>query len=119
MSTIIDGKLISTQNFLAANNLKLNIGKTQLLRSASRQQHVGNGGENILLNAVDELGNRIKPMDTAKILGITFNKTLSWNNHIEISKDALVPKLKKKLGALKFTSRNASYGAKIKLAMDA
>ena len=105
MSNEIDLKLVSIQDFLAANNLKLNISKTQVLRTASRQQHVGNKGERILL---DELGERIKPRDSAKILGIVFNKTLSWNNHLEIGKEALIPKLKKKLGALKFTSRYAS-----------
>ena len=69
-----------------------------------------------MLEAVDELGQRIKPFDNAKVLGIIFNKTLSWTNHLEVGKDALIPKLKKKLGALKFTSCKASYKAKIKLA---
>ena len=93
------------QKFLAANNLKLNIIKTQLLRCASRQQHVGNRGDKILLEARDENGDKIKPSDSAKILGITFNKTLSWTNHLEVGKDSLVQKLKKRLGALKFTSK--------------
>ena len=116
VSSKIDKKLISIQNFLAANNLKLNINKTQLLRCASRQQHVGNRGDKILLEARDENGDKIKPSDSAKILGITFNKTLSWTNHLEVGKDSLIQKLKKKLGALKFTSRYASYSAKMKLA---
>ena len=37
MSEKIDNKLIIIEDFLAANNLKLNISKTQILRTASRQ----------------------------------------------------------------------------------
>ena len=115
LSVEIDSKLISTKEFLAANNLKLNIGKTQVLRTASRQQHVGNKGERILLEAVDDLGKRIKPKENAKVLGIIFSKTLTWADHLEIGKDAMIPKLNKKLGALKFTCKAASYDAKVNL----
>ena len=86
------------------------------MRIASRQQHVGNRGEKILLEAVDDKGERIRPLESAKILGIIFIKTLSWSSHLDIGKEALIPKLKKKLGALKFTSKYATYKAKLKLA---
>ena len=42
LSIKIDNQLLRVNDFLAANNLKLNISKTQLLRTASRQQHAGN-----------------------------------------------------------------------------
>ena len=41
-------------DILDANNLKLNIDKTDLLRVASRQQHSGNKGEKIKLKDTDK-----------------------------------------------------------------
>ena len=43
-------------------------------------------------------------------------KTLVWSDFLESGKEAMIPKLKKKLGALKFTCKYASYKAKEKLA---
>ena len=70
----------------------------------------------MLLDAKDENDVNISPKESAKILGITFNKALNWREYVEVGKNAMVPKLKRKLGALKFTSRKASRNAKIKLA---
>ena len=63
LSIKIDNNLIKVEEFLAANNLKLNISKTQILRTASRQQHVGNKTENIALEAKNDKGDNIKPAD--------------------------------------------------------
>ena len=73
----IDSKLISISDFLAANNLKLNVKKTQLLRTASRQQHVGNKGERIMLKAKSEKGKNIIPTENATILGLIVSKNLT------------------------------------------
>merc|ERR1712240_296335 len=54
LSLKIDSQLLKIKEFLAANNLKLNISKTQILRTASRQQHAGNKRENIVLKANNE-----------------------------------------------------------------
>ena len=116
LSVKIDNKLIKVEEFLAANNLKLNISKTQILRTASRQQHVGNKGENISLEAKNDKGENIKPSESAKILGITFHKSLIWREYIEAGKEAMVTNLKRKLGALKHTSKFASFNTRVKLA---
>ena len=50
------------------------------------------------------------------ILGLIFSKTITWRDYLESGKEAIIPKLMKKLGALKFTCRNTSYKAKEKLA---
>ena len=96
--------------------MKLNIKKTQLLRTASRQQHAGNKKENIKLQAKNEKDEHIVPANSAKILGLIFNKTLTWRDFIEVGKEAMVVKLKKKLGALKFAGKYATYKARLKLA---
>ena len=59
LSLKIDSKLVSISDFLAANNLKMNIGKTKLIRVVSRQQHSGNGEGKILLKAMDKKVKRI------------------------------------------------------------
>ena len=112
----IDTKLVSISDFLAANNLKMNIDKTELIRVASRQQHSGNRGERILLEATNNMGERISPSNNAKILGILFMKTMVWRDYLEVGKDAVILRLKKKLGALKFTCKYASVKAREKLA---
>ena len=116
LSMKIDNQLLRVKEFLAANNLKLNISKTQILRTASRQQHAGNKRENIMLKAKNEKDEHIVPANSAKILGVIFNKTLVWKDFIEMGKEAMVVKLKKKLGALKFASKYATYKTRLKLA---
>ena len=116
LSMRIDNTLIEIHDFLAANNLKLNISKTQVLRTASRQQLVGNRTEGVVLEAKNENMENIRPLTSAKILGVRFSKSLTWKDFLEVGTEAIIPKLKKKLGALKFTCRKASYNAKLKLA---
>ena len=94
----------------------MNISKTQILRTASRQQHVGNQRENIVLSAKNDKGENIRPANCAKILGVIFNKSLVWREFLEVGKEAMVGKLKRKLGALKFASKFSTYNTRIKLA---
>ena len=116
ISLKIDDQLLKIEDFLAANNLKLNISKTQILRTASRQQHVGNQRENIVLSAKNDKGENIKLANCAKILGVIFNKALVWREFLEVGQEAMVGKLKRKLGALKFASKFSTYNTRIKLA---
>ena len=89
---------------------------TQILRTASRQQHAGNKRENIVLKAKNDKDEYIVPADCAKILGVIFNKSLIWKEFIEIGNEAMVGKLKRKLGALKFASKYSTYKTRLKLA---
>ena len=58
---------------------------------------MGINGERVLLDAKDEKGDNIRPKENAKLLGVTFHKTLGWRDFIEVGKAAIVPKLKWKL----------------------
>ena len=116
LSLKIDNQLLKIEDFLAANNLKLNISKTQILRTASRQQHAGNQRENIVLSAKNDKDEYIVPAECAKILGVIFNKALVWKEFLEVGQEAMVGKLKRKLGALKFASKFSSYNTRLKLA---
>ena len=90
----LDQLLNRLKTFLKSNCLQLNIDKTQLLRVTPRQKLVANGGEGILLQAMDKDNNRIKPSNTAKILGLSVNNNFLWTSHLEYGKDAIVPKCK-------------------------
>ena len=68
------------------------------------------------MDAKDDKGDNIRPSNSAKILGIIFNKSLIWRDFLEVGKEAMVGKLKRKLGALKFTSKFSTYNTRIKLA---
>ena len=69
-----------------------------------------------MLEAKNEKDEHIVPANSAKILGVIFNKTLTWKDFIEVGKEAMVVKLKKKLGALKFAGKYATYKTRLKLA---
>ena len=61
---------------------------------------------------MDKDGKGIVPKNTAIILGLVFSSNMLWNNYLEIGQKALIPNLKKKLGALKFTSNLANFQTK-------
>ena len=115
-SNKLDSLLIKLKLFLRSNNLMLNIDKTQLLRVTPRQQLVANQGENILLEARDKDDKRIAPKTSAKILGLTVSNNLLWGNHLEKGKEAIIPKCKKMLGALKYAAGGSSFSVKKRLA---
>ena len=98
--------------YLRFNKLKLNLGKTQILRTTTRQQLAGNGRETLELETRNDKGEKITPNSHAKLLGVTFNSNLLWTNHLLTGKDALIPKLKQSLGALRFSSSHASIKVK-------
>ena len=112
----LDTILSKLENFLKLNNLKLNIDKTELIRITTSQQLTANGQESLKLQAKNSKGENITPSKTAKILGITFQSNLNWSSHFEKSKEAIINKCKKKLGALKFVAKFASINSKKKLA---
>ena len=77
----IDYKLLEIEKFLGNNNLKMNVSKTELLRSTTRQQLAWNKTETLKLNSLDENGKQIIPNKRAKILGVVFSDNLTWANH--------------------------------------
>ena len=72
----------------------------------NRQQLAWNGEEKIVLEAVDANGVNIKPSTSAKILGLQVTNNMTWTNHLEKGREAILVNCRKKLGALKFAARN-------------
>ena len=86
----LDQILNNIEIFLSTNILKININKTQLLRTTSRQQLAHNKGENIKLSALGSKGKNIVPSETSKILGLTFSSNLTWPNYLEKGTDSIL-----------------------------
>ena len=112
----LDKILDTLKQFLGANQLKLNIDKTQLLRTTTRQQLAANGEEKIKLSSLDTNGKPIAPNSTAKLLGVTFSSNLTWASHLEKGGEAVITRCKKKLGALKFVASYCTMSFKKRLA---
>ena len=53
--------------------MKLNLDKTQLLQTTTRQQLAGNGRETLQLETKNDKGENITPIGHAKLLGMNFN----------------------------------------------
>ena len=90
MSNRLDQILDKLELFLKSNCLQLNKSKTQLLRITPRQWLIANGGEDVLLQAVDKENKWISPGQSVKILGLTFNNNFLWTNHLESGEESLI-----------------------------
>ena len=75
----------------------MNLSKTELLRSTTRQQIDANGPETFELHSLNEKGEQIKPNKSAKILGVVFSVTVKWANHLEFGKMPSSPTARKNL----------------------
>ena len=104
--------------FLNTNQLTINKSKTVLLESMLYQRRTTINGEPPTLETIDEKGNPkiISTNKEALLLGGTFHESTSWKAHIETGDEAILPKLRKKLGMLKFISRGMDKKSKLLLA---
>ena len=85
---------------LQSNDLMLNADKTELPRTTTRQQLVANGRERLVLTTKNKKREKIRPSNATKILGMSFDASLTFKSHFNVGEHALIPKLKKKIGAL-------------------
>ena len=61
-------------------------------------------------------GERIRPSNCSKILGVCFDSNITFRSHLKFGENALIPKLKKRMGALKFLRKLISAKQSKKLA---
>ena len=101
----IDFLIVQLGMVLQSNGLMLNADKMELLRTTTSQQLVANGRERLILKTKNKKGENIRPWSWTKILGMCFDANLTFKSHFEVGEHAMIPKLKKKLGALKFLGR--------------
>ena len=92
-------------SYLSNNKLKLNDDKTQLLVMATRQRQV----KSSIDLEITTTNGFIKPVKTAKLLGIDIQDDLKWSQYILLSDSSLVKQLTKRLSALKLISSAAGF----------
>lgn len=110
----VDEFLSYLEQFFKLNNLKLNVGKTVIMRITMWQKSAKNP-KSIVLETKDDKGKSIVPAETAKTLGITIKRSLNWNYHLDKGKEGILNKCKKKLGALKNVANQACLNTKKRL----
>ena len=89
--------------FLNANGMAVNKTKTMLMEAMMKQKECKMRGTPPKIVCVDQ-GN-IKEIGGAPeclILGTMLQRNLQWQSHIETSKDAIIPVLRKRVGMLKY-----------------
>ena len=68
-------------NYLTANRLSINIGKTEILRVGYRLGKAED--DSLVLAAVDSKGDQIRPPEDCRLLGVRLSRDLKWNDHIQ------------------------------------
>ena len=78
IETIVNTELKCVSTWLRLNKLSLNAGKTELIFFHSKRHILNYENISIKLN-----GEKLKPVDKIKYLGMYIDKYLSWNSHIQ------------------------------------
>ena len=114
----IDVNMDKIKKFLNNNDLTVNDTKTKLLEIMVKQKRNKVKGTQPIITTTDEKGDPliIKPGMSLRILGGNFHRNLSWTGHIEVGESALLPALRKRLGALKHLSKGIPKKCRLILA---
>ena len=91
------------ENFLLENRLHMNVGKTTILECMIPQRRGKTPGPppSLLVEEKPATFKLITDKGQCRVLGINFQSNLSWNSHLEVGPKALLPRIRKQLGALK------------------
>ena len=114
----INEKLDKMTIFLNSNKLTVNLPKTVLLETMTHQKRPRVTGEQPTLDVMKPNGEwkNIKPKKHVKLLGGYPQQNSSWEAHLEGAEKALLPEIRRKIGAIKHLGRNIPRNTKLKLA---
>ena len=65
---------------------------------------------------MDSKGKKIKPSEDCRLLGVRLSRDLKWRSHIQSDDAAILKRISKRLGALKFVGRIIERNRRITLA---
>ena len=104
--------------FLNANRLNLNKGKTTICEVMTRHKRARVTGHPPALRITDNHGRQkvITDRNYSRILGCNIGKDLDWTAHLISGEKALLPRLRKQLGALKLLSKELPHKSRLLLA---
>ena len=103
----LDRNLRNLQDFLSANQLAINSGKTKITECMINQKRAKTTGYPPSLNTRNERDEPVVILDgkVCRILGTNILNDGTWRAHLESGPKALLPSLRKNLGSLKFLGR--------------
>ena len=102
---------------LNANFLTVNQGKTIICELMVKQKRTRMTEVPPSLNVITNEGivKTIHPKRDTLLLGCTLQQNTTWQSHLNIGENALIPKLRKKLGSLKYVAKDFPTKAKLLL----
>ena len=94
--------LDAIQKFLSENDLHLNVGKTAVVECMIPQKKGKTPGQPPGLLVEEEQGRmkEIRDKGMCRILGVNIQGNMTWTSHLESGDKAILPKIRKQLGAL-------------------
>ena len=104
--------------YLNSNKLTINTSKTTLIEMILPQRRTVTDGHAPTLETTDDNGEDkiVEASTEALLLGGTFHQTTSWKAHVDSGEEAILPKLRKKLGMLRYIGKNMKMKGKMMLA---
>ena len=121
----IDSVFWKVKDFLNANGLKVNDQKTKLTEFMTHQKRAKNEGIPPDLTIREETKDRrgqitwqdklITDNPNCRILGMNLNRNLSWDNHLNTGKKALLPALRRQIGMISRIGQAMTKKAKLQL----
>ena len=114
----LDNKFENISNFLSSNKLTVNKGKTTITECMTRQKRVRQIEDKPSLQTTDEKGQdkTISQTKDNRILGANIHENLSWKSHLQTGEKAVIPTVRKQLGALKHLSKSVPKKGRLLLA---
>ena len=105
-------------NYLEANQLTVNQGKTQILETMVHQKHTKLSGNPPILAVLDNKKKVkiIKSEPHIKLLGMNLAQSLDWDAQLFTGQSALLPETRKKLGSLYSLRKEVPRSARLILA---
>ena len=106
LSEKLSQKYSALADFLTANKLKVNDEKTHLLVMSTRQKRRHRDASTIIINTHTAI---ITPSQVERLLGAQVHQDMHWKEHLLDSDDSPLKSLKKRTGAIKKISKDASF----------
>ena len=102
---------------LNANQLTVNAGKTliSVLMLKQKQAHLRDSPPSLNVLTTQGTAKTIAAEKETLLLGCTLQNNTTWQLHLETGHNALIPKLRKRLGALKYIGKDLSQKANLLL----
>ena len=114
------------RDFLNANGLHVNEGKTSLTEFMARQKRVRTIGIPPDLTVTCEVKDRngdlrmedrlITDSSTCRLLGMTLQSNLTWDSHLSVGKKAVIPAVRRNLGMISKVCKHISKKGRLQLA---